>query len=118
MNYQASPPFTHHDSEVRQARFEAACRAAAELTRQGKTGFAPVVHSSAIAKYGLPFNWTFWQRHDQQFMHTCDEVLVLTLPRWKESVGVQAEIAIARDLGKPVWLLSTSGQIEAYPAQD
>jgi hypothetical protein len=31
--------------------------------------------------------------------------IVLTLPGWRESVGVQAEIAIARELGKPVTFL-------------
>jgi nucleoside 2-deoxyribosyltransferase len=95
-------PFTHHDPEVRQTRFEAACRAAAELTRQGKTVFAPVVHSYAIAKYGLPDDWKFWARHDRQFIEACDEVVVLTLDGWRESVGVKAEIEIARELGKPV----------------
>lgn len=117
MIYLASP-FSHPDPMVRQARFEAACRAAAELTRQGKTVFAPVVHSYAIAKYGLPDDWKFWQRHDRRFLEACDEVLVLTLPGWEESVGVQAEIAIARELGKPVRLLSPRGRIEAYPDQD
>ncbi len=32
------------------------------------------------------------------------------LDGWRESVGVQAEIAIARELGKPVTFLSVNGQ--------
>jgi hypothetical protein len=32
----------------------------------------------------------------------CDEVVVLTLAGWRESVGVQTEIRIAAELGKPV----------------
>ena len=35
-------------------------------------------------------------RHDRRFLETCDEVVVLKLDGWEQSVGVQAEIAIAR----------------------
>ena len=110
-------PYSHCDPTVRQERYEAACRAAAALTRQGKTVFSPVVHSAAIAKYGLPDEWPFWERHDHRFLEMCDEVLVLTLSGWEDSTGVQAGITIARELGKPVWLLSTDVRIEAYPGQ-
>lgn len=36
----------------------------------------------------------------------CDEVVVLMLPGWETSVGVRDEIAVARELGKPVRFLS------------
>ncbi len=104
MIYLASP-YTHPDGDVRQARFDAVCRAAAELMRQGKTVFCPVAHSHAIARYGLPLDWRYWGRHDRRYLEVCDEVVVLTLDGWQESVGVQAEIAIARELGKPVRFL-------------
>ncbi|MBN2475891.1 MAG: DUF1937 family protein, partial [Pirellulales bacterium] len=56
-------PYTHPEPAVRQARFDAACRAAAELIRQGKTVFSPVAHGHAICCYGVPSDWEFWQRH-------------------------------------------------------
>jgi uncharacterized protein DUF1937 len=37
----------------------------------------------------------------------CDEVVVLRLEGWKESTGVQAEIAEAGALGKPLRFLDT-----------
>ncbi len=58
MIYLASP-YSHDDPAVRQERFDAACRAAAELVRQGKTVFRPVAHSHAICRYGLPWDWRF-----------------------------------------------------------
>ncbi|MBX3452499.1 MAG: DUF1937 family protein [Planctomycetaceae bacterium] len=39
-------------------------------------------------------------------MARCDEVVVLTLDGWRESAGVQAEIRIAGELGKPVRYLA------------
>jgi len=109
--YLASP-YSHPDAGVRQQRFEAACRAAAELFRRGATVFSPIAHSHAICSYGLPLDWRFWQRHDQRYLEACDEVVVLMLDGWRGSVGVQAEIAIARELGKPVTYLAASGQSE------
>jgi hypothetical protein len=105
-------PYSHCDPAVRQERFEAACRAAAELTRQGTTVYCPVAHTHAIAKYGLPLNWDYWQIHDRRFLEMCSEVVVLTLPGWRDSVGVTAEIEIARALGKPVSFLRPAGRPE------
>ena len=39
------------------------------------------------------------------------------LDGWQQSVGVQAEIAIARELGKPVTYLRLSDQAEEPPAR-
>jgi len=109
MIYLASP-FTHSDPAVRQQRFEAACRAAAALISRGKTVFSPISHSYGICRYGVPLDWRFWERHDRCHLQSCDEVVVLMLDGWSESVGVQAEIAIAHELGKPVTFLSVNGQ--------
>ena len=95
-------PYSHPDPSMREARFQAACRATAELMRAGKTVYSPVVHSHPLTKYGLPSDWGFWERHDRRFLEVCDEVAVLMLDGWRESAGVQAEIKIARELGKPV----------------
>jgi len=116
MIYLASP-YSHPDAEVRQQRFEAVCRAAAELIRMGKTIFSPISHSHAICRHGLPLDWRFWERHDRHYLETCDEVIVLMLDGWQESVGVQAEITMARALGKPVSFLALSGQAEENPGQ-
>ena len=104
MIYLASP-YTHPDPLVITRRYEAACRAAAELIRQGKTVFSAISHGHGIARYGLPIDWPFWERHNRRYLESCEEVVVLMLDGWQKSVGVQAEIAVARELGKPVTFL-------------
>lgn len=101
MIYLASP-YSHPDPAVREQRFRAACRAAVALLHAGQVVFSPITHSHPLAQHGLPENWQFWERYDRAFLERCDEVVVLTLDGWEESVGVQAEILIARELGKPV----------------
>jgi Domain of unknown function (DUF1937) len=109
--YLASP-YSHADPAVRQARFEAACRAAAELIRQGLTIYSPIAHSHAICQCGVPLDWQFWQAHDLAFLAMCNEVMVLKLDGWAQSVGVQAEIAAAKALGKPVSFLDPAAVAE------
>jgi nucleoside 2-deoxyribosyltransferase len=101
-----SSPYSHPDHIVREERFRAACEAAAKLMRLGFVVFSPVVHSHPIANCGLPTEWAFWERQDRDFLERCDEVIVLTLDGWSESIGVQAELQIAEELGKPVRYLS------------
>jgi len=101
MIYLASP-YSHPDAAVRQRRYEAACRAAAELIRRGHVVFSPIAHGHAIAQHGLPMDWGFGERQDRRLLAACDELWVLKLDGWEHSRGVQAEIAIARAAGKPV----------------
>jgi hypothetical protein len=112
MIYLASP-YTHPDPAIRRKRFEAACCAAAQLIRQGKTVFSPIAHSHSICQQGLPIDWAYWEGHDLEFLKVCDEVVVLKLDGWQKSVGVQAEIAIARTLEKPITFLAMSSSPEA-----
>ena len=114
MIYLASP-FTHVDPLVRQQRFDSACRAAAILIGRGKTVFSPISHSYGICAHGVPHDWRFWQRHDRRYLEVCDEVVVLMLDGWQESVGIQAEVAIAREFGKPVTFLSASTRTKELP---
>jgi len=101
MIYLASP-YTHSDVHVREWRFREACRAAATLLRSGITVFSPIAHSHPIAAFGMPTSWEFWSQVDREFLSRCDTLAVLTLPGWRESVGVQAEINMAIEMHLPV----------------
>ena len=101
MIYLASP-YSHPDEAVREQRFRAACRATAQLLASGSTVFSPIVHGHPLVEHGLPTDWSFWERFDRDHLERCDEVLVLMLDGWRESVGVAAEIEIAAGLGMHV----------------
>lgn len=105
MIYLASP-YSHTDPEIREKRFRNVCIAAARLIRAEHVVFSPIAHGHPIAEHGLPSDWQYWERHDREQLKRCDEVVVLMLDGWRESVGVQAEIRIAGELGKPVWYVA------------
>lgn len=101
MIYLASP-YSHPDGAVREQRFRDACCVTARLMERGLTVFSPIVHGHPLVSHGLPTDWPFWERFDREHLRRCDELVVLTLDGWRESIGVTAEIRIAGELGKPV----------------
>lgn len=112
--YLASP-YTAPDPQLRAARYEVACAAAAAMLREGFLVFSPIAHSHPLAAYDLPVEFDFWRRHCLSFLdYWATELCVLTLPGWKESVGVAAEIDFALKLGLPVFLRDAHGNMEPY----
>lgn len=108
MIYLASP-YSHPDPCVREQRHRAACQATAALLRAGLIVFSPIVHSHALVEHGLPTEWKFWEQMDRACLERSDILMVLMLEGWRASVGVQAEIAIARELRKTVSYLEAQG---------
>lgn len=98
--YLASP-YSHPDPAVRQVRYEIACEATAHLMRQGLHVFSPIVHSHPLAGI-LPAGWDFWQGIDVHFLGLCQRFIVLMLPGWRESVGVQDEIRMRQSAGRDI----------------
>jgi hypothetical protein len=105
MIYLASP-YTHPDARVREARFEQACRAAAALIRAGVAVFSPVAHSHPIAHFGVPTTWEYWSHIDREYLARSEVLAILTLPGWRESVGVTAEMEMALELQIPIVYIS------------
>lgn len=96
-------PYSHPDPNVRLERFECANKTASQLMRDGHHIYSPISHTHPIAVAGgLPLGWDFWEPYDRAILAMCKEVRVLTLYGWEESKGVQAEIAIAKEMGIPV----------------
>lgn len=101
MIYLASP-YSHPDLLVRQARFDAACATTARLLRTGHAVFAPIVQGHPLVRCGVPGDWSFWRPLAREYLACCHGLVVLQLDGWRESEGVQAELALASALGKRV----------------
>ncbi len=100
--YLASP-YSHPDDTVRQARFDAVCRAAGRMMANGALVFSPIAHSHPIAEYRqLPTDFGYWEAFDRTILGACKALVVLTLDGWEQSKGVAAEVDIALSLRLPV----------------
>ena len=96
-------PYSHDDAGIKDYRFKTANRYAAMLMRWGYIVFSPISHSHTIAiNNKLPVEWSFWEAQDRSFVEWADIIVVICIDGWKESVGVQAEIRLAEELGKQI----------------
>ena len=96
-------PYRHKDPKVVEERFKLVNAVAAQMMEDGDFVFSPISHSHPIALAGnLPGDWAYWEKYDRAMLENCLRLVVLCLPGWRESEGVQAEMKIASELGLPV----------------
>ena len=100
--YYLATPYTHPEHCVMVARHLMVNKIGAKLIEGGKYIYSPISHTHPIAELGtLPRGWDFWEGYDKVMLKACTNLIVLRLPGWETSTGVQAEIKIAKDLGLP-----------------
>lgn len=101
-------PYSKYTERGKQLVFEHSCRITDLMMHKGILIFSPIAHSHHIViSQHLACDWKTWALFDEKIISACDGLLVLKLPGWLESTGVQAEIAIASRLLKPVDFLYT-----------
>jgi hypothetical protein len=100
--YVASP-YTHQDNNIQGERYRLACAVIIGLMTKGISAFSPVAMNVPIAMMlHSQATWDQWRAFCSEIMSKCDELIVVTLPGWRESKGVQLEIEAAEKLGKPI----------------
>jgi hypothetical protein len=104
MIYLASP-YSHRHAMIREQRYHDACLAAAQLLRSGQNVFSPIVHGHPLVAHGLPTEWSYWEAFDRDHIRRCDQLAVLTIDGWQDSISVTAEM----ELGKVVSFVDLAG---------
>lgn len=100
--YLASP-YSHLNDSVKQERFESVNKVAAKLMSDGFYIFSPISHTRPIEIAGnLPGDWKYWEGYDRAIISACKGLMVLKLSGWETSIGVNAEINIAKELTIPI----------------
>lgn len=103
-------PYSHDDLSVVSERFKKVALVSAKLVGQGKIVFSPIVYGHTLLEYEkMPSDWKFWQTFCLTFLDRCDELYVLTIDGYKESIGVNEEIAHAKSLGIKITYIDESG---------
>lgn len=104
-------PYSHKSRSVMRERFDKVCIVQGSyLKKYGSThtfiGPIAMAHPIAQRTIGLPTDWEFWQTHDKAIIKKCDEMWVVAMDGWKESKGVNAEIAFANNNNIPVRIMT------------
>lgn len=93
-------PYSHPDVNVRKERFRIANQVTGRLMNEGHFVFSPISMSHPVAMdANVPGDWQFWKRFDTAMIARCQRFIVVAIDGLSESVGVRAEIAIAREFG-------------------
>ncbi|QKJ88591.1 DUF1937 family protein [Paramixta manurensis] len=102
-------PYSHADQEVVNARFVACNEVAATIIESGNLVFSQVTMSHPI---NLAFTHTEksqvgkrWAPVDAVFMAAMEELIIVDLPGWDQSAGIQREIEFfkARNQRVSLW---------------
>ena len=98
--------------------FHAACWVAADLIRAGVNVFSPIVHSHPIGTFGQLdiLDLEMWLKVDRPFMDAAEACVVVMLPGWHVSTGVQHEIEYFLNDDKVVYYLDPETMVVTGPA--
>jgi len=97
-------PIKHNNPEIEGARIECANRIAALFHDRGIPVFSPASHGGAFARHGSNGRgWDYWKKIDLPILTLCcSKMLIVKIPGWQESRGIQVERAAAMEVGIPI----------------
>lgn len=108
-------PYSSPDPNIEWERYKKTCGAAARLMASGVAVFSPLANSiPAVHLGGLDIDHAAFLRIDKTILARCDELMVLALDGWRESKGVQMEVAEAIRLHLPI-ILVREDEIDSLP---
>ena len=93
-------PLEHPDRSVRQIRFESVNRYCGYLIRQHALVFSPLSFGASLDEDAIPNS--AWYALGLQMLSSCDDLRILELYGWQDSVGVTLETRYVRQLHIPV----------------
>jgi hypothetical protein len=97
-------PYGDSNPAVTQTRMDAVTYELADLASKGLVAFSPLLmHFCFDRGVELPSDYRFWQNYCLTILEKSDQLIVLQLPGWLESLGVRDEISFARDKGIPIF---------------
>ena len=108
LSYLAAP-YSDPSIDVVEKRMEKLCKVDAILMKQGIFTVSPLLKHFIVRHADLPTDYKFWKDYSDTLLCAVDQLIVLMLDGWKESIGVTAEIKLAKDLGIPVVYVDEDG---------
>lgn len=111
LSYLAAP-YSHPDQSVVNQRMETLCKVDAQLMKRGIFTVSPLLKHFIVHHADLPTDWAYWKNYSDALLCAVDQMIVVMMDGWQESVGVTAEIKMANDLGIPVVYVNEAGELQ------
>lgn len=99
-------PYLSENANIQHFRVEIAQKLLDGWVGEGFPVFSPVHYSTRFHARGInpPRGWYDW---DMEFLKSSRELWVLQFPGWSDSIGVNLEIAVAKNLNIPIVYMDT-----------
>jgi hypothetical protein len=95
MLWYLAAPYSAKTEEETESRMKQFFRCDAALTRHGINTVSPLYKHQIVAFEGINSDWVYWKKYSETLLAKCDGILVLTLDKWMDSIGVTGEIEFA-----------------------
>jgi len=106
--YLASP-YTHAEPAMREVRYHAAMKCCAWLLKNRVWVYSPIVYCHELARlHDMPTNAHFWMDYNYAMLRGAKDLLILVLPGWQDSVGIDNEVEYAHAANKPIRFIHPS----------
>lgn len=103
--YLASP-YTHPNPIIQEGRAATAARVAGELIKRGHHVFSPIAHGHTIEQHcNISGSWWQWHNLSLLMLGRCDELWICTIDGFGDSLGVNSEVARAKELSLPIKMI-------------
>lgn len=97
-------PYTKYAGGI-DAAFQAAAKLAARLLKNNVRIYSPIAHTHPLAIHGGmdPLDHAIWLPFDEAMMEASDALVVAHMDGWHHSYGIQHEIKVFANAGKPIF---------------
>lgn len=98
-----SAPYSSKEKEVVESRIKAVSIYSGNLLKEGRSNISPLTLGTTILQHcDLPSDFEFWNKLSYDLLELCEEIHVLKLDGWRESIGVMGEIDFATKKNKKI----------------
>ncbi len=102
--YYIASPYTHEDPAIRTQRFQEVMKFTATLMKVQIPVYSPIVHCHELAlTHELPHTFDYWQKMNHAMLDASKATIILTIPGWEKSKGVEDEIDYSKELKHPLY---------------
>ena len=100
-------PYTHKEKEVMEAREDAHGRWAGRLLKAGYLIYSPIAETASIARVCdmMDTDWDTWREKDLRALEVHDEMWIIPLPGYLDSVGLRGEIKFCIQNSIPISII-------------